>query len=38
MPKTSGLVKAGTAMLAVLVAVTCYAAVHPRVVASPQAR
>lgn len=31
MPNTSGLVKAGTAMLAVLVAVTFYAALHPKV-------
>ena len=32
MVNTSGLVKAGTTMLAVLVAVTCYAATHPKVV------
>lgn len=38
MPNTSGLVKAGAAMMAVLVAMTLYAAVHPKVVVSPQVR
>lgn len=39
MPSTSGLAKAGAIMLAALVAVTCYGALHPKVVSqAPVAR